>query len=112
MDVSARVSSRGQITIPRAAREALSIREGDEVLFRVEGQSAMIARSPDLLQLAGSVSVPAPKRGTPWDNERPWAVTPISATHRFTLHPHERRIAYSARPVPPVRYNDDRQPRA
>ena len=68
MDVSARVSSRGQITIPRAVREALSIREGDEVLFRVEGQRAMIARWPDLIQLAGSVSVPAPKRGTPWDD--------------------------------------------
>ena len=67
MDVSARVSSRGQITIPLAVREALSIREGDEVLFRVEGQRAMIARSPDLIQLAGSVSIPAPKRGTPWD---------------------------------------------
>ena len=67
MDVYARVSSRGQITIPRAVREALSIREGDEVLFRVEGQRAMIARSPDLIQLAGSVSVPAAKRGTPWD---------------------------------------------
>ena len=48
MDVSTRVSSRGQITIPHAVREALSIREGDEVLFRVEGQRAMIARSPDL----------------------------------------------------------------
>ena len=67
MDVLARVSSRGQITIPHAVREALSIKEGDEVLFRVEGQRAMIARSPDLIQLAGSVSVPAPKRGTPWD---------------------------------------------
>lgn len=67
MDVSARVSSRGQITIPHAVREALSIKEGDEVLFRVEGQRAMIARSPDLIQLAGSVSVPAAKRGTPWD---------------------------------------------
>ena len=63
MDVSARVSSEGQITIPRAVREALSIRVGDEVLFRVEGQRAMFARSPDLIELAGSVSVPAPKRG-------------------------------------------------
>ena len=67
MDVSARVSSKGQVTIPRAVREALSISEGDEVLFRVEGHRAMIARSPDLMQLAGSVSVPAAKRGTPWD---------------------------------------------
>ena len=67
MDDSARVSSKGQITIPRAVREALSIKEGDEVLFRVEGQCAVIVRSPDLMQLAGSVSVPVAKRGTPWD---------------------------------------------
>ena len=67
MNVSARVSSKGQITIPRAVREALSIKEGDEVLFRVEGQRATFARSPDLVQLAGSVSVPASNRGTPWD---------------------------------------------
>ena len=68
MDVPARVSSKGQITIPRAVREALTIKEGDEVIFRVEGQRAILARSPDLIQLAGSVSVPAPKRGTPWDD--------------------------------------------
>ena len=67
MDVPARVSSKGQITIPRAVREALTIEEGDEVIFRVEGKRAILARSPDLIQLAGSVSVPAPKRGTPWD---------------------------------------------
>ena len=67
MDIPARVSSKGQITIPRAVREALTIEEGDEVIFRVEGQRAILARSPDLIQLAGSVSVPAPKRGTPWD---------------------------------------------
>ena len=67
MDVLARVSSKGQITIPRAVREALSIKEGDEVLFKVEGQYAVIVCSPDLMQLAGSVSVPASKRGTPWD---------------------------------------------
>ena len=66
MDVSARLSSKGQVTIPRAVREALSLGEGDEVVFRVEGERAVIARSPDLLALAGSVSVPAAKRGTPW----------------------------------------------
>ena len=66
MDVSARLSSKGQLTIPRAVREALSLEEGDEVIFRVEGERAVLARSPDLLALAGSVSVPAAKRGTPW----------------------------------------------
>ena len=66
MDVSARVSSKGQITIPRAVREALAIEEGDEVVFRVEGGRAIMARTLDLLALAGAVSVPAAKRGTPW----------------------------------------------
>jgi len=68
MDVSARVSSKGQVTIPRAVREALTIEEGDQIIFRVEGQRAVLARSPDLIHLAGSVSVPAAKRGTPWDD--------------------------------------------
>ncbi len=67
MEVAARVSSKGQITIPRAVREALGIKEGDEVLFRLEGNRAVIARTPDFLELAGSVDVPLEKRGTPWD---------------------------------------------
>ncbi len=66
MDISARITSKGQITIPRAVREALALEEGDEVVFRVEGDRAVIARSADLLALAGSVSVPAARRGTPW----------------------------------------------
>ncbi len=68
MDVAARVTSKGQVTIPRAVREALTIQEGDQVVFRVEGQRAILARSADLIELAGSVTVPATKRGTPWDD--------------------------------------------
>ena len=67
MDVAARVSSKGQITIPQAVREALAIRVGDSVVFRLEGGRALLARTADLLDLAGSVDVPASKRGTPWD---------------------------------------------
>lgn len=66
MEVSARLSSKGQITVPRAVREALLLEEGDRVVFRVEGDHAVLARTPELLALAGSVSVPAAKRGTPW----------------------------------------------
>ena len=66
MEVSARLSSKGQITLPRAVREALSLEEGDRLVFRVEGDHAVLARTPDLLALAGSVSVPAAKRGTSW----------------------------------------------
>ena len=66
MEISARLSSKGQVTVPRAVREALSLHEGDRVIFRVEGRRAVLARTPDLLALAGSISVPAAKQGTPW----------------------------------------------
>jgi hypothetical protein len=44
--------------------------EGDQVVFRVEGRRAFLARTADLLDLAGTVSVPASKRGVPWEEVR------------------------------------------
>ena len=70
MDVAARLTSKGQVTIPRAVREALGLEEGDQVVFRVEGRRAVLARTPNLLDLAGAVPVPAAKRGTPWTEVR------------------------------------------
>jgi AbrB family looped-hinge helix DNA binding protein len=70
VDVAARVTSKGQVTIPKAVRDALGLREGDEVVFRVEGARATLARTSDLLELAGSVRVPAAKRGASWDDVR------------------------------------------
>jgi AbrB family looped-hinge helix DNA binding protein len=66
MEAASRVTSKGQITIPVAVRRALSLREGDRVVFRVEGDRAIVARSPDLLALRGSISVPAARRRTAW----------------------------------------------
>lgn len=70
MDVTAQLSSKGQLTVPKAVRDALGLVEGDQVVFRVEGQRATIARTPRLLDLAGSVAVPAQRRGTPWPEVR------------------------------------------
>ena len=70
MDVSARLTSKGQVTIPRAVREALGLGEGDHLVFRVEGKRAVLARTADLLDLAGAVEVPAEKRGASWDEVR------------------------------------------
>lgn len=67
MDTSAKITSKGQITIPKSVRDALELHEGDEVLFRVERSRAVIAKTPSFLDLAGSVTVPAAKRGTSWD---------------------------------------------
>jgi len=76
MDIAARITSKGQITIPKSVREALKLAEGDQVVFRViEGDRALLARTPNLLDLAGSVSVPADVRGLPWEDirRRAWA---------------------------------------
>jgi antitoxin PrlF len=76
MDIAARITSKGQITIPKSVREALKLTEGDQVVFRViEGERAILARTPDLLELAGTVSVPADVRGLPWEEirRRAWA---------------------------------------
>jgi antitoxin PrlF len=67
MDASAKMTSKGQVTIPKTVRDALDLHEGDELLFRVERSRAVIAKTPRFLALAGSVRVPAGKRGTPWD---------------------------------------------
>ncbi|MBA3862196.1 MAG: AbrB/MazE/SpoVT family DNA-binding domain-containing protein [Solirubrobacterales bacterium] len=67
MDVAARMTSKGQVTVPKSVREALGLQEGDELVFRVHGDRAVVARTPDFLELAGSIAVPAGKRGTPWD---------------------------------------------
>lgn len=66
MEVSAKLSSKGQITVPRSVRDALHLVEGDQVVFRVDGERAILAKTPDFLSLAGSVAVPASVRGMPW----------------------------------------------
>lgn len=67
MEAAARMSTKGQVTIPKPVREALGLQHGDSVVFRLEGSRAVLARTLDLLELAGSVQVPAEKRGLPWD---------------------------------------------
>jgi antitoxin PrlF len=67
MDASARLTSKGQVTIPKVVRDALELHEGDEIMFRVERKRAIVAKSPDFIELAGSVAVPVARRGTPWD---------------------------------------------
>jgi AbrB family looped-hinge helix DNA binding protein len=67
MDMLAKVTSKGQVTIPKAVREALGVAPGDRLLFRVVDGHALVARTPDLLELAGSIPVPADVRGLSWD---------------------------------------------
>lgn len=67
MDAAAKITSKGQVTLPKAVRDALGIKTGDAVVFRVEGNRAVLARTPDFLDLAGTITVPAAKRNVAWD---------------------------------------------
>ena len=68
MDAVARMSSKGQVTVPKVVRDALGISEGDDLIFHVDGHRATVSRTTDFLDLAGSVAVPAAKRNASWDD--------------------------------------------
>ncbi len=81
MEASAVVTSKGQVTIPARIREALGIRRGARLLFRVEddhivieepasGRRAVVRRYPDFFHLAGSVPVPRELQGASWSSIR------------------------------------------
>ncbi|MDE0654428.1 MAG: AbrB/MazE/SpoVT family DNA-binding domain-containing protein [bacterium] len=70
MDIAAKITSKGQITIPKLVREALGLAEGDRVVFRIDDQRAVLARVPDLLDLAGAVDVPTSGRRSGWEDIR------------------------------------------
>jgi antitoxin PrlF len=70
MDVAAKLTSKGQITLPKAVRDSLELKPGDQVLFRLEAGRATLARTKDFLDLAGSVPVPPGKRGASWEEIR------------------------------------------
>lgn len=67
MDAAAKMTSKGQVTVPKVVRDALGLIEGDQVVFRVDGKRAVLARTHDFLDLAGSIPVPPAKRNVAWD---------------------------------------------
>jgi antitoxin PrlF len=70
MDIAAKMTSKGQITVPKIVRDRLQLEPGDQVLFRVETDRAVLARTPNFLDLAGVVPVPPEKRGVSWEEIR------------------------------------------
>jgi antitoxin PrlF len=42
MEQKARITSKGQVTIPKAVRRALGVREGDSLVFEVEDGEARV----------------------------------------------------------------------
>jgi len=73
MEIPAKVSAKGQITIPKQVRDDLGITGGEEILFRIEYQRAVLARDSALLgpdPAQEDTAAPAPPRRVPWDAAR------------------------------------------
>ncbi len=49
MDALARLNSNGRVTVPLAVREALGLRVGDDVRFRIDGDEVLLARTVEAL---------------------------------------------------------------
>jgi antitoxin PrlF len=63
----ARMTSKGWVTVPKAVRDALGLADGDQIVFRVDGNRTIMARATDFLDLAGSIRLPPAKRNAAWD---------------------------------------------
>lgn len=68
MDGAAKVSSRGQVTVPKTVRDALGIKDGDQVVFHVEDGQALLARTPEGLDPAHVVEAPTAQCNAEWDD--------------------------------------------
>ena len=82
MDVPARVTSKGQITIPKSVRDALGVNAGDQMIFRIDGTRAVVARTANLLDLGGVVPVPPERAGAQWAQIRAATRTARAAKQR------------------------------
>jgi AbrB family looped-hinge helix DNA binding protein len=63
MAYTSTVSEKGQVTLPKALRDALGIRTGERIEFTLERDGIKVKKRPDLDGLAalyGSLKLPAP----------------------------------------------------
>ena len=42
--IQSRISSKAQTTVPRAVRAALGLREGDTIVYRIDGDQVILTR--------------------------------------------------------------------
>jgi len=63
MSLIARVSRRYQVVIPREVRKKLGIKEGDRVVFEIDGDEIRIRKVRDFMSLAGTLKGELPSCG-------------------------------------------------
>ncbi len=81
--VKARLTSKGQITVPKAIRERLGVQPGDDLLFDIRGSRVQVIprRRQGVAALAGLFPV---KRGVKGERARSWTVETRRLTRRRT----------------------------
>ena len=62
----ARITSKGQITVPKAVRERLGAKEGDTLFFSIAGDEVTVRRIKPIEELP-PIEVPPEKRGKSWE---------------------------------------------
>jgi antitoxin PrlF len=67
MEQKARITSKGQITIPKAVRRALGVKEGDSLLFEIEGENVRVRVDRDPVSFADYAGVWREGEGMSWD---------------------------------------------
>jgi len=74
---TAKVTFKGQITIPKTVREALNIVEGDSVMLKIEGDHAILRpiKKKPLLEFFGAFPATKPYPGTESVREKAWRRT-------------------------------------
>jgi len=68
MDGAAKVTSSGQVSVPKTVRDALGIKDGDQVVFRVEGGQALLARTSEGFDPDQMVEAPTAQCNAEWDD--------------------------------------------
>jgi AbrB family looped-hinge helix DNA binding protein len=83
----AKVTCKGQITIPKAVREALNIEEGDSVTLRIEGDYAILRplKRKSLSEFFGAFPATEPYPGT--ENVRKKVASELGAALRAGTKP-------------------------
>lgn len=81
--VTAKVTSKGQVTIPIDVRRLLDIEAGDSVLFTIDEdeRSAVVSKVPNWLDLFGSVPVPEDRKDWTWEQIREHAHRAVAARY-------------------------------
>ncbi len=60
---TSRVTTKGQVTLPKEIRDALGVRSADRVAFEIDGdeKKIVIKKAPDIMELAGKHKAPSGK---------------------------------------------------